>query len=100
MRCVSSAALARAKSCGSIPPGAVGASDGPASGCGGAIPGALRTPKSVAGGVRTPGNTLELAAEEMIAPAAPMAPRRNISLRFNDTPCPPKMKGRFYHSMG
>ena len=46
--------------------------------------------KSVAPGDTTPCKTLELAAVEMIAPAAPMAPRRNISLRFNDTLCPPK----------
>ena len=38
------------------------------------------------------GNPTELAAEDSIAPPAPMAPRRNISLRFNDMPHPVKKR--------
>jgi hypothetical protein len=38
----------------------------------------------------TDGRTLELAAEDRSAPAAPAAPRRNISLRFNVTLALPK----------
>src|SRR4051812_12598624 len=82
--CVSSAALARANSCGSMPPGAVGITD--VCGC---VANGLGAAGCGPSGVNTVGNTLELAAEERIAPAAPMAPRRNISLRFNDIQYPP-----------
>ena len=34
----------------------------------------------------------EIADEETIAPAAPMAPRRSISLRFKVTSCPPRSR--------
>jgi hypothetical protein len=36
------------------------------------------------GGSASDGRTLELAAVEMIAPAAPYAPKRSISRLFND----------------
>jgi hypothetical protein len=49
-------------------------------------------------GISSDGTVLELAAEERIAPAAPKAPRRNISLRFNDIPTL-QLKRRVYHSM-
>jgi hypothetical protein len=42
-------------------------------------------PKFVGCGIATDERICELAEEEMIAPAAPAAPKRNISRRFNDT---------------
>jgi len=35
-------------------------------------------------GTRIDGSTCDAADDEMIAPAAPMAPKRNISRRFSD----------------
>src|SRR6185503_12620396 len=80
IRCWSSAALARANSCGSIPPtGDCGAVTGVAGrGASGSLSGCR-------GGQSTDASTLELAADDRIAPAAPNAPRRNISRPFNDT---------------
>src|SRR4051812_28526149 len=66
-----------------MPPGAEGVSTcGCGNGCAGN--GASGSPLRSRFSPNDP-MTLELAAVERIAPAAPYAPRRNISLRFNDT---------------
>ena len=80
--CWSSANLARANSCASMPAGAVGARI-----CAGAAgAGGTGAPSGGVAGAISDGSTLELAAEESIAPAAPIAPSRNISRLFNDIP--------------
>jgi hypothetical protein len=43
---------------------------------------------------------LELADDDRIAPAAPMAPKRNISRLFKVTLVPPEIELGVYHSMG
>jgi hypothetical protein len=76
--------LALANSCGSIPPGADGVSTWAwGRGASGFVP-------ACGVGINTDGKTLELAADDSMAPAAPMAPRRRISRRFKVTDCPPE----------
>src|SRR4051794_24785724 len=61
-----------------MPPGAVGVSTwAGAAGCSLGISGGCA-------GARSVGKPLELAEEDSITPAAPIAPRRSISLRFKD----------------
>jgi hypothetical protein len=73
----SSAALALENRVGLIPAGEAGATGALTAGAGGTI--------GLAGREKTEeGRTCELAAPESRSPPAPAAPRRNISLRFND----------------
>src|SRR5260370_12081533 len=78
-RCEFTAALARASNCGLMAGGVVtiGCAGAAGSGASGSTPVLLRE--------KLLGKICELADDDRTSPAAPKAPKRNISRRFNDT---------------